>query len=109
MVAASRLATCPPSDFAAAVHRAVATVGHAPTERFGTRKVFLSAVWAALRPTDWLTAAMWPRQLFNAHRLGLIRLARADLVAAMPAAAVAASQIRVNDCEYHFIIDPEAV
>jgi hypothetical protein len=42
------LTTCSLADLAAAVRRAVATIGHDANKRYGTRKVFLAAVHAAL-------------------------------------------------------------
>jgi hypothetical protein len=40
-----------------------------------------------------------------AHQAGLLVLARADLVAAMPRAAVAASAVSVGGAEFHFMVD----
>lgn len=93
-------------DFAAAV---LATAAKVPASgRFGERKVFVSAVWDALSEAarDGLSIDSFKRQLFVAHRLGLLVLARADLVAAMPAASVTASQIGYDGIQFHFVLDP---
>jgi hypothetical protein len=42
------LTTCSLADLAVAARRAAATIGHDADERYGTRKVFLAAVHAAL-------------------------------------------------------------
>jgi hypothetical protein len=93
-------------DFAGAV---LATAARVPESgRFGDRKVFVSAVWDALPEAarDGLSLDSFKRQLFVAHRLGLLVLARADLVAAMPAASVTASQIGYDGVQFHFVLDP---
>ena len=93
-------------DLVAAV---LATAARVPASgRFGDRKVFVSAVWDALPEAvrDGLSIDSFKRQLFVTHRLGLLVLARADLVAAMPAASVAASQIGYDGVQFHFVLDP---
>lgn len=64
--------------------------------RFGDRKVFLSTV-ESIDLTD--TA-----DLEQMRRLGLLNFARADLVAAMDPAMVAASEWRTSGAQYHFLI-----
>lgn len=60
---------------------------------FGDRKVFLAAL-----PHD--KEALW-----QAHTMGLLTLARADLVAAMDPALVSASQYSPSrGVEYHFLV-----
>lgn len=96
--------------FAAAVHAAVARVGAAPAERFGARKVFIVAVYGQLC-TSQATLIPWPefcRRLLSANRMGLVELARADLVAGMPTEAVRASEVTDRTSAFHFIIDPTA-
>ena len=93
-------------DLAAAV---LATAAKVPASgRFGDRKVFISAVWDALPEAvrDGLNLDSFKGQLFVAHRLGLLVLARADLIAAMPAASVTASQIGYDSVQFHFVLDP---
>lgn len=93
-------------DLAAAV---LATAARVPASgRFGDRKVFVSAIWGALPEAvrDGLSLDSFKGQLFVANRLGLLVLARADLVAAMPAASVTASQIGYDGVQFHFVLDP---
>jgi hypothetical protein len=101
-------------DFAAAVHEALPWVGAAPTERFGRRKVFVSALYAEMAkqapyvPYSVGSLDAFKARLVDANREGLLSLARADLVAAMDPDAVAASEIRSLGSEFHFVIDPTA-
>lgn len=105
--AALDLATCPLPAFAAAVASAISRIGHDTTERFGARKVFVVAVFRELLVS---CADVWPiskfkDRLIQANLAGLLSLARADLVGAMPAATVAASEIESLGATYHFVID----
>lgn len=100
------LATCSAAHFAVAVHAAIKKIGHAPHERFGPRKVFISAIARELDiAAHGLSRADFETRLFVCRRLGQLSLARADLVAAMPADAVAASEIKISGVEFHFVID----
>ena len=94
--------------FAAAVNAAIARVPE--SGRFGTRKVFVSAIWGALVASGYRTADFdgFKAQLIAAQRAQLLSLARADLVAAMPAAMVAASEIAHGGATYHFVVDERA-
>jgi hypothetical protein len=96
------LTTCSLADLAAAVRRALAAIGHDANERYGTRKVFLAAVHAALGGEGAIHLEACKRRMVAAHRAGLLVLARADLVAAMPRAAVAASEVSDGGAEFHF-------
>ena len=74
---------------------------------FGERKVFISAVWQALRAMPaWASLELdeLKARLMAAHRDGELVLARADLVSAMDPALVAASEIRTNSATFHFIV-----
>jgi hypothetical protein len=102
------LATCSLADLAAAARRAVAAIGHDANERYGTRKVFLAAVHAALGGEGAINLEVFKRRMVRAHRAGLLVLVRADLVAAMPPAAVAASGVSDGCSEFHFVIDDAA-
>jgi hypothetical protein len=77
---------------------------------FGDRKVFVSAVWNHLRSDPrWsgLALAEFKARLVAAHRAGALTLARADLVAAMDPALVAASETAAEGASFHFIVrDP---
>ena len=102
------LSTCSLADLAAAARRAVAAIGHDANERFGARKVFLAAVHAALGGEGAIDLEAFKRRMVTAHRAGLLVLARADLVAAMPEAAIAASKVCDDGAEFHFVIDDAA-
>jgi hypothetical protein len=108
-VSALRLTTCSLAELAAAARRAVATIGHDTHERYGARKVFLAAVHAALGGEGAIIhVEAFKRRMVSAHRAGLVVLARADLVAAMPGAAVAASEVSDGGAEFHFVLDDAA-
>jgi hypothetical protein len=94
----------PARTFAADVRRAAAAVRDG---RFGDRKVFVSAVWDELRTQPrWADLALedCKARLFAAHCAGELTLARADLVAAMDPALVAASEISVTGASFHFVV-----
>ncbi|HEX3478152.1 MAG TPA: hypothetical protein VHT91_24190 [Kofleriaceae bacterium] len=97
-----------PAPFAEAVLRAADAVVDG---WFGDRKVFVSAVWDQLRRDPrWagLGLAGFKAELVAAHRAGALTLARADLVAAMDPAQVAASEIAVDGASFHFIVKERA-
>lgn len=74
---------------------------------FGDRKVFIAAAWDALRARpQWsqLTLDDFKARLLMAHRAGELSLARADLVAAMDPALVAASETATDSASFHFIV-----
>lgn len=102
------LATCSLADLAAAARRAVAAIGRDVNERYGTRKVFLAVVHAALGGENAINLEAFKRRMVSAHRAGLLVLARADLVAAMPQATVAASEVSDGGAEFHFVLDDAA-
>lgn len=102
------LTTCSLAEFAVAARRAVAAIGHDADQRFGLRKVFLAAVHAALGGEGAIHLKAFQRRMVRAHQAGLLVLARADLVAAMPRAAVADSEISVGGAEFHFVLDDAA-
>jgi hypothetical protein len=97
-----------PEPFAEAVRRAA---GEVVDGWFGDRKVFVSAVWDQLRKDpQWveLGLAGFKAQLLAAHRAGELSLARADLVAAMDPALVAASEIIADGASFHFLVQERA-
>lgn len=102
------LTTCSLADLAAAVRCAVAVIGHSANQRVGTRKVFLAAVHAALGGEGAIDLEAFKRRMVTAHQAGLLVLARADMVAAMPRAAVAASEVSEGGAEFHFVLDDAA-
>jgi hypothetical protein len=74
---------------------------------FGDRKVFVSALWDELRKRPaWAALALddFKARLLAAHRAGALTLARADLVAAMDPALVAASEIATDGASFHFVV-----
>lgn len=82
-------------------------------DRFGPDKVFLSALAAAVqahpeRPPA-LTGELFRQWLLAANRRGLVTLARADLVGAMDAERVAASELVSDGAAFHFVLDPRAL
>ncbi|HWO23954.1 MAG TPA: hypothetical protein VNO30_34665 [Kofleriaceae bacterium] len=97
----------PASPPRSAIADAQAAANAARTGRFGGRKVFISAVWETLRATPvWASLELdeLKAQLVTAHRRGEIVLARADLVAAMDPALVAASETQADGATFHFIV-----
>jgi hypothetical protein len=126
-VTASRTRGCPHTatardmELATLVHRAIGAVD--TPGRFGARKVFIGAVWVAMLGLDIAAVsrlvgelAAFKRWLVGAQRLTrsqsertpLVVLARADLVAAMNSALVAASETLADGASYHFVLDPVA-
>jgi hypothetical protein len=97
-------------SFAALVHAALRDVGTAADERFGARKVFISALFRALARAGYDVGSLdsFKARLVDANRSGDLQLARADLVGAMPASAVRPSLIVSLGSEFHFVIDPGA-
>jgi hypothetical protein len=99
---ASPPATAPPlADFAAAARAAAARA----EGRFG-KKAFVAAVWRELTKDARFAALTLDRAkqlLVAANRDGLVELTRADLVAAMDPALVAASQIDDLGSTFHFV------
>jgi hypothetical protein len=73
--------------------------------RFGSRKVFISAAWRTLQAGTGgaLDLDRFKRRLVEANRAGLLRLHRADLVAAMDPAEVRASEVAHLNATFHFI------
>jgi hypothetical protein len=74
---------------------------------FGERKVFISAIWTALRAMPaWASLELddLKAQLVDAHRRRELVLARADLVAAMDPDLVAASETRTDGATFHFVV-----
>jgi hypothetical protein len=96
------------SKLADDVRAAIASLPADHAGRFGNRKVFIAVVHAMLGGDDAIVNSEFKRQLFAAHRAGLLQLARADLVAAMDPAAVAASETQVDGATFHFVIDSAA-
>lgn len=79
-------------------------------QRFGIRKVYISALWSAVEAAGHrITLNVFKRRLLAARAAGQLELARADLVAAMDPALVLASETHELGAEYHFVIDRTAL
>jgi hypothetical protein len=101
------LTTCSVATFAATVRAATAQLG--AHGRFGARKVFIWAVYAALlNGGHAIPLAAFKARLVLAARGGHLELARADLVAAMPRLMVEQSQIDDGGQQVHFVVDAAA-
>ncbi len=98
-------------SFATIVIAAIALIGSSLTERVGTRKVFISEIYRVVASSGFDVGSIenFKALLVAAHRAGHLSLARANFVAAMDPAVVAASET-VTDCaSFHFVIDPSAM
>jgi hypothetical protein len=90
------------ADFA----RAVLAAGEACTTRFGPDRVYISALFQQLDDSS-LPFDAFKRRLLEASQTSAIRLARADLVEAMPADLVLASETRgAAGSTFHFVVLP---
>jgi hypothetical protein len=105
------------------VHRALTDVQDAG--RFGDRKVFIASLWAKMLDIEtqtggtltdgamlehfkaWLVASRLLTSDGTEDGTRLVVLCRADLVAAMDPALVAASETATDGAVFHFIVDPE--
>jgi hypothetical protein len=90
--------------FAATVQALART---APIGRWGENKVFINHVWHAFRAEPnfpRMDLAAFKERLVEAHRHGLLRLERADLVEAMNPDDVRASETPYLTATYHFIL-----
>jgi hypothetical protein len=103
------------------VHRALADVQDG---RFGDRKVFIAAVWTQMVAIEariggtltagatlehfkaWLMRSRLYTSDGTEQGAKLVVLCRADLVAAMDPARVAASEIVADGAAFHFVLDP---
>lgn len=78
--------------------------------RFGTEKVFVSAIWHRIerdrRLAD-LSLDRFKRWLVTANRDGWLVLARADLVGAMDSKLVSESEIEDRGDTFHFVLDQQ--
>jgi len=76
--------------------------------RFGSEKVFVSAIWRSLerdRRLSDLSLDRFKRWLVSANRDGWLVLARADLIGAMDPRQVAESEIEDRGATFHFVLD----
>jgi len=110
-------------EVARLVHRAMAEVQDAG--RFGDRKVFIASLWARMITIEaqtggtltegatiehfkaWILCSRLLTYDGTEHGAQLIVLCRADLVAAMDPALVAASETATDEAVFHFALDPQ--
>ena len=96
------------TDFARTVLAAAAKVPAAG--RFGSDRVFVSALWKQLgadRDAMGPTFDAFKTRLLDANRARLLTLARADMPGAMDRAKVAASEISYLNSTFHFVALPD--
>lgn len=77
-------------------------------ERFGPRKVFISAIWERVGDQLGLSLSEFKRWLVEQFRARRIRLERADYVAAMDPDLVRDSETDADGATFHFVVDQEA-
>jgi len=97
-VSALALNTCSLPDLAAAARRVAPRSATTPTSALGGARYFLAAVHAAFGGEDAVNLEAFKRRMVSAHRAGLVVLVRADMVAAMPGATVAARVRSAGSC-----------
>lgn len=114
------LAACSLATFADAVHAAVARVGTSERERFGVRKVYLSAVWAEFAhytgeldsggelARGLITLEQFRSRLVEALAAGLLLLNRIDLEDHAPADVLVESTFWDRGAKFNVVIDPVA-
>lgn len=104
---AQKTITAPPADaLLNLVRETIPRIGS--DGRFGTEKVFVSAIWQRIerdhRFPD-LSLDRFKRWLVTANREQLVDLARADLVGAMDPKLVKESEIHDLGATFHFVVD----
>lgn len=104
---AARWAEARPAEARSLVEDVRAAAREAREGVFGERKVFISAIWEMLRARPaWAGLGLdeLKVRLVEAHRNRELVLARADFVAAMDPALVAASETRTDGATFHFVV-----
>jgi len=98
----------PPETLLEVVRETIPNVG--ADGRFGSEKVFVSAIWRSIERDQRLSDLSLDRfktWLLSANRDGALVLARADLIGAMDPKQVAESEIRDRNATFHFVLDQE--
>lgn len=88
------------------VQRVQAAAASQRVRSYGDNKVFIGSVWQVLSADAEIAKlgeAGFKSRLLEAHRCGALVLGRADLVGAMDARDVRASEIHHHNATYHFI------
>lgn len=71
---------------------------------FGSQKLFIAPLWTQFRKAHpEIEETEFRNKLLEAHRQGLLRLARADLIPAMDPELVAASELQYWGAAFHFL------
>ena len=91
------------ADFA----RAVIDAAKGPkVARFHSNRAFIGSIWEHMRgaqPIFDMPLDEFKHKLVQAHRARLLRITRADLVAAMDPREVERSEARYQDATFHFV------
>jgi hypothetical protein len=93
----------PLGTLAAAVMQAASAP---PVARFHDDRAFIGSIWEYMRgrpPIGDMSLAAFKEQLVAAHRAGLLRMTRADLVAAMDVDEVQRSEATYLGATFHFV------
>jgi hypothetical protein len=91
------------ADFAAAVRAAARSPN---VTRFHDDRAFIGSIWEQMHERNLLrdmTLDEFKQRLIQAHRDGLLRITRADLVSAMDPEEVERSEARYQDATFHFV------
>ena len=87
--------------------RAVNAAAREPgVARFHDDRAFIGSLWEHMRgraPVGAMALADFKQQLVAAHRAGLLRITRADLVGAMDPAEVERSEATYMGVTFHFV------
>lgn len=96
------------TDLPAFVDAVERSASQSSTGWFGDNKLFISHAWRAFRAAAdgqaHIDFASFKRRLVEANSRGLLRLGRADLVAAMNPRDVRESEIKYLNTEFHFLL-----
>jgi hypothetical protein len=87
--------------------RAVIEAAKSPkVARFHSDRAFIGSIWEHMRgarPIFDMSLEEFKHKLVQAHRARLLRITRADLVAAMDPREVERSEARYQDATFHFV------
>jgi len=96
-----------PSDLRSWAAWVLAEAAHVAPWNMNSDKRFFSDVWARVGTRAAPSLEAFKQKLIEAHRAGFLRIARADLVEAMPPGKVDASEARYMSASFHFLLVPE--
>jgi hypothetical protein len=95
-----------PFNLAVFAHRVNDAARQAPTGRWLDDRVFIAHVWKEVQrrgDDPEMTFAQFQGHLVTAHNARLVRLSRGDLIAALPADDVRASETDDGEATFHFV------